>query len=230
MKRVAVVFSLVVLFLIATYPRKPAINPPVEASGGFGSSPGADTGVPLPATPEERRILDVALATPRYANVPVADGRVLRLLTEAIDAKKVVEFGTSTGVSGLWFAMALVNTGGRLTTFEIDKRRIAIARQQFARAGVANLIDIVEGDAHKEVLKLKGPVDLAFIDADKPGYVDYLFKIMPLVRPGGLILAHNVHSPPPDPEFMKAITTDPDLDTIFVNMDDQGLSISLKKR
>ncbi len=230
MKRVAVVFSFVGLFLIATYPRKSPDAAPADTAAGFALSAVAATGGPLASTPEEKRILDVALASPRYANVPLADARVLRVLTEAINAKKVVEFGTSTGVSGLWFAMALRTTGGRLTTFDIDKSRLAIARQQFARAGVSDIINIVEGDAHREVMKLKGPVDLAFIDADKSGYLDYLNKILPLVRPGGLILAHNVHSPPPDPEFMKAITTDPDLETIFVNMDDQGLSISLKKR
>ena len=58
----------------------------------------------------------------------------------------------------------------------------------------------------------------------------YLAKLLLLVRPGGLIVAHNMASPPPDPAFVKAITTNPELETLFVNMDNQGLGISLKKR
>ena len=54
----------------------------------------------------------------------------------AIDAKTVVEIGTSTGISGLWFCMALQRTGGKLTTYEIDKRRAGLARAHFAKAGV----------------------------------------------------------------------------------------------
>ena len=62
-----------------------------------------------------------------YLSVPVSDGRVLRLLTEAVGAKTVVEIGTSTGYSGLWFCLALQKTGGKLTTFEIDSGRAATA-------------------------------------------------------------------------------------------------------
>ena len=198
--------------------------------GAWTDSSNEPAGVPVPKTPGERRILQTALATPHYANVPLADGRMLRLLTEAIDAKHVVEIGTSTGISGLWFAMALRSTGGHLTTFEINPQRIAIAKRQFQVAGVSDLITVVEGDAHQNITKLKGPVDLIFIDADKTGCLDYLKTLLPLVRPGGLILAHNMHSPKPDPDFVNAITTNPNLTTTFVNMDDQGLSISLKKR
>jgi predicted O-methyltransferase YrrM len=88
----------------------------------------------------------------------------------------------------------------------------------------------VEGDAHREVLKLKGPVDLVFIDADKPGYIDYLNKLLPLVRPGGLILGHNMNSPAPDPAYVKAITTNPDLETLFLHMEGAGIGVTLKKR
>ena len=49
-----------------------------------------------------------------------------------------------------------------------------------------NLVTIVEGDAHETVTRLKEPIDILFIDADKPGYADYLKKLLPLLRPGGL--------------------------------------------
>ena len=126
--------------------------------------------------------------------------------------------------------LALRSTGGRLTTFEIDPQRAALARKNFKRAGVDHLVTVVEGDAHREVLKLKGPIDLVFIDADKPGYIDYLNKLLPLVRPGGLILGHNMNSPAPDPAYVKAITTNPDLETLFLLMEGSGIGVTLKKR
>ena len=189
---------------------------------------------PLPRSAEERKILDVLDdmdRSQRYMeNVPQEDGRLLRLLTEAIGARYVVEIGTSSGYSGLWLCLALRSTGGRLTTFEIDPQRAALARKNFKRAGVDHLVTIVEGDAHREVLKLKAPIDLVFIDADKPGYIDYLNKLLPLVRPGGLILGHNMNSPAPDPAYVKAITTNPDLETLFLLMEGAGIGVTLKKR
>ena len=162
--------------------------------------------------------------------VPAEDARLLRLLTESIDAKHVVELGTANGYSGIWFALALQTTGGKLTTFEIDPQSVKQARENFKRAGVDQFITQVEGDAHETVTKLTGPIDLLFIDADKDGYVDYLNKLLPLVRPGGLVIAHNMRVPPPDPQYIKAITTNPDLETVFLNMHSAGLAVTLKKR
>jgi caffeoyl-CoA O-methyltransferase len=127
-----------------------------------------------------------------YKNAPVTDGRILRLLTEAVGAANAVEIGTSTGLSGLWLCMALQKTGGGLTTFEYDAGRAATARQHFRAAGVDSIVTIVEGNAHQTVSRLKAPIDVLFIGADKEGYVDYLNRLLPLVRSGGLILAHNV--------------------------------------
>ena len=86
---------------------------------------------------------------------------------------------------------------------------------------------VVEGDAHETVSKLKGPIDMVFIDADKEGYSDYLKKLLPLVRAGGLVLAHNIDMA--DPEYIKAITTNPDLETTFF-MEGAGMGVTLKKR
>jgi caffeoyl-CoA O-methyltransferase len=166
----------------------------------------------------------------RNLTVPAEDASLLRLLTEAINAKHVVELGTANGYSGIWFALALQATGGKLTTFEIDPQRVKQARENFKRAGVDHLITQVEGNAHEEVTKLTGPIDLVFIDADKEGYLDYLNKLLPLVRPGGLVVAHNMNVPPPDPKYVKAITTNPDLETVFLNMHSAGVGVTLKKR
>jgi predicted O-methyltransferase YrrM len=185
---------------------------------------------PLPKTGTEKKILAVLDGIVKshhtYLSVPMQDGQALRLLAESSGAKNVVEIGTSTGYSGLWFCLALQSIGGHLTTFELDHGRATMARGHFKEAGIDNLVTIVEGDAHQNVARLKGPVDLAFIDADKDGYVDYLNKVLPLVRPGGLILAHNVEMVP---DYVKAVTTTADLETIFY-MEGGGLAVTLKKR
>lgn len=185
---------------------------------------------PLAKTTGEKKILveldRMAKNHETYLNVPVEDGEALWVLTEAAHARRVVEIGTSTGYSGLWFCLALQATGGHLTTFEINHRRAAEARRHFKAADASSLVTVIEGNAHQQIAKLKGPIDVAFVDADKQGYVDYLNKILPLVRPGGLILAHNVGMVP---DYVKAVTTNPDLQTIFY-MQGRGLAVTLKKR
>ncbi|MBN1765305.1 MAG: O-methyltransferase [Sedimentisphaerales bacterium] len=163
-------------------------------------------------------------------NVPPEDGKVLRLLTEALGAKTVVEIGTSNGYSGIWFCLALQKTGGRLITHDIDEGRASLARENFKKAGVDNLVTLVMGDAHETILKLEGPIDILFLDADKDGYLDYLNKLLPKVRPGGLILSHNTSMRGQMADFINAITTNPALETVFIHQDAQGLGITLKKR
>ena len=163
-------------------------------------------------------------------NVPPEDGRVLRLLTETAGAKHVVEIGTSNGYSGIWFSMALQKTGGKLTTYEINQDRAAQARENFKRAGVDKIVTLIEGDAHETITRIKEPIDILFLDADKEGYGDYLEKLMPLVKPGGLILAHNTSMRGPMGDYIKAITTNADLETIFLHEQGAGLGVTLKKR
>jgi predicted O-methyltransferase YrrM len=188
---------------------------------------------PMGNSAEEKRVLavlDEVYRNHRYLSVPQEDGRLLRILTESIGAQHVVELGTSTGYSGLWILLALAKTGGRLTTYEIDRGRHEMARHNYERAGLSKHATLVLGDAHVEVTKLKDPIDLVFIDADKEGYPDYLQKLAPLVRAGGLVVAHNMASPPPDPRYVEAVTTDPAFDTVFLNMHAAGVGVTLKKR
>jgi len=206
-------------------------QPPGRGFGGRrggGFSPAQDQ-PPLPANEEEKKILSVLDEMDQnqgraMMNVPREDGRLLRLLTESINAKNVVEIGTSNGYSGIWFCLALRTTGGKLTTHDIDEGRASLARENFKRAGVDKLITLVMGDAHETVKNIKEPIDVLFIDADKEGYTDYLEKLLPLVRPGGLILSHNIESTGRD--FVDAITKNPSLETVQA----QGVTVTLKKR
>ena len=219
---------------------RPAFRGGPGGPGGPGrGGPGGMTGSRGPQKPPlakdegEKRILEAlntARSGERFANVSEADGRLLRQLTESMGARRVVELGTSTGESGLWFSLALRKTGGKLYTHDIDPGRIAVARENFKRAGVDDIVIITEGDAHQTARKNPDPIDILFIDAEKQGYADYLKELLPQVRPGGLVIAHNMQMPTPDPRYIEAITTDPALDTSFVLMDGAGVGITLKKR
>jgi len=211
-----------------------ATSLPAQRRGGFRGGPGdfgrADEIPQLASSDAEKRVLDTLREARQtgatYLNVSTTDGRILRVLAESTNARNIVELGTSTGLSGLWLGLALQRTGGKLTTFEIDPGRAATARGHFKKAGVEHLITIVEGDAHKNILQLKDSIDLVFIDADKEGYLNYLNRLLPLVRPGGLIVAHNVSSAP---DYVRAVTTNPGLETVFAG-DGQDMGITLKKR
>jgi caffeoyl-CoA O-methyltransferase len=181
---------------------------------------------PVAKSQAEKKVLEVleqmVAADALYRAVPVEVGRMLRLFAESSGAKNIVELGTSTGYSGLWLCLALQNTQGRLTTFEIDEGRAGQARKHFEQAGVHGMIEIVLGDAHRNVKRLTEPIDLIFIDADKEGYNSYLKALRHLLRPGGLIAADNVAMAP---DYIEAVTTDPEFDTMFFGR----FSVTLKK-
>lgn len=182
---------------------------------------------PVAASPAETKILQVldrmVSNREQYQPVDAVNGRTLRLLVETTGAKNVVEIGTSTGYSGLWTCLGLRTTGGRLTTFEIDPGRATQARKHFDEGGVGGLVEIVVGDAHQKLSQIHGPIDLVFLDADKEGYASYLKALLPLVRPGGLIAADNIAMAP---EYVKAVTTDPQLETVFFGR----FAVTMKKR
>jgi predicted O-methyltransferase YrrM len=217
-------------------PPGPGGPPPGGRPGQRGGSAPPVENKPLGKSDAEKKILEVLDDMDRnqrrgMMNVPTDDGRLIRVLAESCGAKQCVEIGTSNGFSGIWTCLGLLGTGGKLVTHEIDAGRAAKARENFKRAGVEAIVTLVEGDAHKEVAKLKGPIDIVFIDADKEGYADYLRQLLPLLRPGGLMLAHNVGSQAREMmDYLKAVTTTPDLETVFANLPATGISITLKKR
>lgn len=128
----------------------------------------------------------------RDMNVPATDGQLLYDIIVENGYKNAVEIGTSTGHSGVWIAWALSKTGGKLITLEIDERRYKEALANFKEAGVAEFVEARLVDAHKEVPKLKGPIDFVFSDADKGWYKNYFIDIAPKMEVGGCFTAHNI--------------------------------------
>lgn len=120
-------------------------------------------------------------------------GAFLTLLANVLGAVTAVEVGTFTGYSALCLARGLA-PGGRLLCCDVSEDWTSIAREAWQRAGVADRIDLVLAPAIETLgaLPEEPHVDLAFIDADKPGYIDYYEALVPRLRPGGMLLADNV--------------------------------------
>jgi predicted O-methyltransferase YrrM len=146
----------------------------------------------LPADPE----LDEALRASAAAGLPPHDvsplqGALLELLARIQQAHTILEIGTLGGYSTIRLARALP-AGGRLVTLEADPAYAEVARANLARAGVADLVEVVTGPALDTLPRLDGPFDLIFIDADKRSNAEYLDHALALSRPGTLIVADNV--------------------------------------
>jgi predicted O-methyltransferase YrrM len=220
--------SLVIATASAQPPRERSDRPGFE----FGGAPEFDS-PPLAKDDKEKQALEALDEMTKgrwYLNVTTREGRVLRQLTEAVGANRVVEIGTSSGYSTIWLALGARAAGGKVFTHEIDPEKVKLARENFKKAGVDDVITIIEGDAHETVKQHTEPIDVVFLDAEKKGYVDYFAKLLPLVRPGGLILGHDMHRPMPDPRYIEAVTKNPDLDTSFIMMESFGISMTTKKR
>ena len=184
--------------------------------------------------PSRQQVLDHLAkmrATERgMMNVAPAEGEYLSELVKKLKAKRVLEVGTSNGYSGIWIALGLRETGGKLITLDVDESRRSLALKHFKATGVDDIVESRLVDALKALPALPGPFELVFIDAWKPDYKKYLDITMPMVPAGGVIAAHNVDSHPQDmPDFLDAIKSHPQLQTEFVKVGPAGLSISYKK-
>lgn len=120
------------------------------------------------------------------------EGRLLKLLVMLSGARRAVEIGTFTGYSSLSIAEGLP-ADGQLICCDVSEEWTAIARRFWARAPwTEGKVELRLGPALETLRTLEGPIDFAFIDADKESYVDYWEALLPLVPSGGLIVADNV--------------------------------------
>jgi len=163
-------------------------------------------------------------------NVPPQDGRLLQMLIKMSGAHNVLEIGTSNGVSAIWMALGLRETGGKLTTLEIDPERAKLARENFRKAGVEDLIQLIEGDALKTLPTLTETYDMVFIDAAKSQYKAYLDIIFPRIAKGGIIVAHNaVRMASSMKDYLEFVQDHPQLDTVMLTTGADGVALSYKK-
>ena len=159
------------------------------------------------------------------------------MMTQVVQAKRVLEIGMFTGYSALCFAEVLP-ADGTVLTCEIDEESAALARQYFSRSPIGKKIEVRMGPALDTMRHLKGPFDLIFIDADKINYVNYYRRALDLLAPRGLILIDNVlwdgdvlKQPAPDEktaaiqELNRVVATDPRVTAVLVTVRDGVLVI-----
>jgi predicted O-methyltransferase YrrM len=123
--------------------------------------------------------------------IPRVEGELLLQIALTSSARRIVEIGTSYGFSGLFWGAALRQTGGELHTVDKDPRKYDSSKLTFAQAGLNDLITNHLGDGQQVAKILPEPIDLAFIDADKPACRAYFDLLWPKIRIGGSILTDN---------------------------------------
>ena len=157
-------------------------------------------------------------------NVSVTEGKLLHVLARSVGARRILEIGTLGGYSAIWLARALP-AGGRLVSLELEPHHAEVAQKNIARAGLSQVVEIRVGPGLESLAKMTAAgealFDVAFIDADKEGYPDYLNKVYPMVRQGGLILADNtlrLDAPPTAgiPRYNAAVSKHPGLNSILI--------------
>jgi len=124
-------------------------------------------------------------------DVSPAQGKFLHLLVKIAGAKRILEIGTLGGYSTVWMASALPSDG-RLITLEYAPHHAEVARDNIARAGLLERVEVRQGAALDLLPAVEGPFDLIFIDADKPSNPGYLDWALKLARPGTVIILDNV--------------------------------------
>ena len=147
----------------------------------------------IPVSQVGRRVIEeTAHLFPEVSQMQVdpAQGAFLAWLVKLVDARKILEIGTFTGLSSLFMAEALPEDG-EIVCCDISAEYTALARQAWKDAGVAESITLRLGPALETLADLQGPFDLAFLDADKPNYPHYVGELKRLVGPGGVIVVDN---------------------------------------
>ena len=186
------------------------------------------------------RLRDETYATMNSPQMQVGriEGRFLKMLVRLVGARRILEIGMFTGYSALMMAEGLPDDG-HLITCDVNPQAEAIARRYFNESPNGHKIEIRMGPALETIKSLSGTIDMVFIDADKTNYSNYYEAVMPMVRPGGLIVADNVLwsgrvlNPESDDDhaivaFDKLVQSDPRVENVCLTVRD-GMMLAWKR-
>jgi len=182
--------------------------------------------------PQVQGVLDaIRAADTGQLAISAEDGRFLRLLVATGRTQRALEIGGASGYSAIWIGLGLRETGGRLVTIEYDPARAKEAAANVAKAGFSDIVQVVSGDAFKEIPKLQGTFDFVFLDAWKPDYKKFFDMVFPRLNPGGVFTAHNVVNKKSEMEpFLTTVQNHRGLFTSIVSPSGEGISVSYKIR
>jgi len=195
----------------------------------FGAQTPKSTGA---LTPQIESVLrSIKAADKGLLAVSEEDGRFLRVLVAARGARSILEIGAASGYSAIWLGLGARESGGRVVAIEYDAQRAKEAADNVRKAGVADVVRVIRGDAFAEIPKLPGTFDLVFLDAWKPDYKKFFDMVYPRLNPGGVFVAHNVVNKKNEMEpFLRTILTHPSLYTTIVSPSGEGMSVSYKTK
>ena len=164
----------------------------------------------------------------RMLNITPETGRLLWIMIRTAGASRILEVGTSNAFSTIWLADAARETGGRVTTLEMNPNKIMLARENLVKAGLADRVEIIEGPAATTLRDIPGPFDFIFLDADRPSYLTYLELVVPKLVQGGLLVADNVASHASElQDYLACVKSHPALFSVTVPVGN-GEEISFK--
>ena len=181
-------------------------------------------------SPDQQKLLEqMKRADAEQLAVSEEDGRFLRVMAVSRGAQRGLEIGGAYGYSAIWIGLGLRETRGHLTSIEFDPSRAKIAADNIRKAGLADVVTVVPGDAFAEIPRLPGNFDFVFLDAWKRDYKRFLDLVAPRLEPHGVFLAHNVVNKQAEMrDFLDAITRNPSLATAIVKPSGEGMSVSIK--
>jgi predicted O-methyltransferase YrrM len=194
----------------------------------------AMTGVDAQPQPDIAKILaDIRAKDTGQLAVSEEDGRFLRILIASTKRHRALEIGGASGYSAIWMAQGLRETGGKLVTIEYDPARARELADNIKRAGMTDVVQVIAGDAFKEIPKLSGTFDFVFLDAWKKDYKRFFDLMLPRLDRGGLFTAHNVVNKRTEMgDFLDAIHNNPALWTTILSPASpagEGISLSYKR-
>jgi predicted O-methyltransferase YrrM len=164
----------------------------------------------------------------RMLNITPDTGRLLWIMIRSSRARRVLEVGTSNGYSTIWLADAARETGGRVVTIEVNPAKARMARENLARAGCADRVQILEGRAAPLIETLSGQYDFIFLDADRRSYLTYLELLVPKLAARALLVADNVTSHAHElVDYLARVKSHPALFSVTVPIG-KGEEVSLK--
>ena len=154
----------------------------------------------------------------RMLNITRDTGEFLYVLAKAVQARRILEIGTSNGYSTLWLASAARSIGGAVTTVESSGFKLELATANFARSGLAACISPVHEDAGSVLRRSpQGGFDLVFLDSERPEYPALWPDLKRVLRPGGLLVVDNATSHREEmAPFVSLVQADAEFDTSLV--------------
>jgi len=139
---------------------------------------------------DARDRMDGTTRLERLRQIPPETGKFIALLAASAPPGRYIEIGASAGYSALWLALACRQVKRKITTFEILDRKVEMARQTIEMAGVGDVVELVHADARTAIGDAVG-ISFCFLDAEKEIYSECYEAIVPLLVPGGILIADN---------------------------------------